>query len=144
MKKTILFIVGGMVALALLIQLVPYGRAHTNPPVIQDAPWPSPEAKAIAQRACYDCHSNESVWPWYSNIAPFSWLVQHDVEEARGKINFSEWGTHEMELDEVQEVLNNGEMPPMQYLLIHTNASLSDADKQTLLTALQQMGGGGD
>ncbi len=76
----------------LLIQLVPYGRNHTNPPVLQEPNWDSPQTRALAQRACFDCHSNETEWPWYSHVAPVSWLVQRDVEEGREKVNFSTWG----------------------------------------------------
>ena len=73
------------------IQLVPYGRAHTSPPVTQEPPWNRPETRALAVRACFDCHSNQTVWRWYSHIAPVSWLVQRDVDEGRRKLNYSEW-----------------------------------------------------
>ncbi len=141
MKKSMGWFVGGLVILALLIQLVPYGMEHTNPPVVRDAPWPSSDARSIAQKACYDCHSNESVWPWYSNVAPISWVVQRDVEEGRQKLNFSEWGRGDMEVDEIGEVLDKGEMPPRKYTLIHTTARLTEAEKQTLRQAVMQMGG---
>ena len=75
LKKIILIIIVVAVGGFLLIQLVPFGRDHTNPPVVQEPNWDSPATRELAQRACFDCHSNETVWPWYSNIAPVSWLV---------------------------------------------------------------------
>ena len=71
------------------IQLVPYGRDHANPAVVADAPWPDAATRELAVDACYACHSNETDWPWYSNVAPMSWLVQRDVEDGRDELNFS-------------------------------------------------------
>src|SRR5574340_945670 len=80
-------IVATLVVLAgfLLIQLVPYGRNHTNPPVTGEPRWDSPQTRALAARACFDCHSNETKWRWYSNIAPISWLIQRDVDSGRAR-----------------------------------------------------------
>ena len=78
-------VVSGLFLLA--IQLIPYGRAHANPPVLAEPAWDSPATRDLAVRACFDCHSNETVWPWYSNIAPVSWLVQRDVDGGRNKAN---------------------------------------------------------
>ena len=75
--------------LFLLIQLLPMGKNHTNPPVVSEPSWDSPETVALLRRACFDCHSNETVWPWYSNVAPMSWQLQKDVDEARSNLNFS-------------------------------------------------------
>ena len=83
----------GALALFVAIQFVPYGWRHSNPPVTQSAPWPDPAAEAIARESCYDCHSNETNWRWYSFVAPMSWLVRQDVEEGREKLNFSTWDT---------------------------------------------------
>ena len=82
----ILFLVG--VLGLLVIQLIPYGREHSNPAVVSEPPWDSPATRAFAVTACFDCHSNETEWPWYSNIAPMSWLVQRDVDEGRQHLNF--------------------------------------------------------
>jgi hypothetical protein len=130
--------VGGLVVLAIiagvvlfaLIQLIPYGRNHVNPAVLQEPNWDA-QTRSIAQKACFDCHSNETVWAWYSNIAPFSWLIQRDVDEGRRVLNFSEWGRWETE--EIGETVAEGEMPPQQYLLLHPNAKLTDAEKQVLI-----------
>lgn len=115
-------------------QFVPMAR--TNPPVIDDVPAP-PEAKAILRRACYDCHSNETKWPWYSHVAPTSWLVTHDVNEARAKMNFSEWNKMPADkqarrLRQSLEEIDEKEMPPAIYLPMHPAARLSNADVGTL------------
>ncbi|MDH4347045.1 MAG: heme-binding domain-containing protein, partial [Thermoleophilia bacterium] len=91
MRKWIVLGVAGVVAALLLAQLVPYGRAHDNPAVSQSVTWDSPRTEQLARGACLDCHSNETVWPWYSNVAPVSWLVQGDVDGGRERLNFSEW-----------------------------------------------------
>jgi hypothetical protein len=82
--------VAGLVVLGVLIQFVPYGHDHTNPPVMQEPQWDTMQTRPLAKRACFDCHSNETVWPWYSNIAPASWLIYRDVAEGREHFNFSE------------------------------------------------------
>lgn len=118
-----------------VIQLVPYGRDHTNPPVVQEPNWDA-QTRAIAQKACFDCHSNETVWPWYSNLAPLSWLIQRDVDEGRRYLNFSEWGRWES--DEVGEVVAEDEMPPAQYFILHPEAKLTNAEKETLIQAFRR------
>ncbi|MCA9934884.1 MAG: heme-binding domain-containing protein [Anaerolineales bacterium] len=131
----LLVIVGGF----LLIQLVPYGRNHTNPPVGNEPNWDSPQTRALAERACFDCHSNETVWPWYSNVAPISWLVQHDTDEGRQTLNFSQWGSnprHE-EGRELAEVIAEGEMPPPIFLVTHPEARLTQAEKDALMQGLR-------
>src|SRR3984957_3077392 len=76
---------------AALIQFVPFGHTHTNPPTTKEPAWNLPETRVLFHRACFDCHSNETVWRWYSNVAPVSWLVQRDVNGGRTHLNFSEW-----------------------------------------------------
>jgi len=73
------------------IQVIPYGHTHTNPPATGEPPWNSPQTRELIRRACFDCHSNGTVWPWYSNIAPVSWLVRRDVNGGRSHLNFTEW-----------------------------------------------------
>ena len=115
-----------------LIQLVPYGRAHANPPVQQEPAWDSTETRAVAVRACFDCHSNQSRWPWYSHVAPVSWLVQRDVIEGRAALNFSEWNTTKRGED-IVDTVQDGSMPPWFYMLMHADARLSASDKQKLV-----------
>jgi hypothetical protein len=136
-RKLILILVAVLVAGFLLLQLAPYGRAHDNPPVAAEPVWDSPQTFQLAQRACYDCHSNETVWPWYSHVAPVSWLVQRDVDEGRHKLNFSLWGQGGGEVvDEMYEVVADGEMPPAIYLVTHPEARLTEAEKTALAEGL--------
>jgi hypothetical protein len=141
--RSLLKWVGILIGLFLLIQLVPYGRSHTNPPVAAQPKWDSQQTLDLAKRACYDCHSNETVWPWYSNVAPISWLVQRDVDEGRQRLNFSEWNVasssgrfRRNETGDMQETIQRGSMPPWFYILIHPNAALSQAEKQLLINGL--------
>ncbi len=134
--------VGAALLLFLLIQLVPYGRAHNNPPVRQEPTWDSPQTQALAERACYDCHSNETEWPWYSNVAPVSWLLQHDVIEGRSKFNVSEWGREQDDAEEAAKTVAEGEMPPPTYLLSHPTARLTESERAALVQGLQATFGG--
>jgi len=93
-------------------------------------------------RTCYDCHSNEVVWPWYSNVAPVSWLVQHDVEEGRSKLNFSEWDKPQREADDASKAVKDGSMPRWFYVPLHPVANLTPAEKDQLIQGLNAVGGG--
>ena len=135
----------GVVAL-LLIQLLPSGRS--NPPVvpaqtIERTLTVPPEVKAILDRSCRDCHSNETVWPWYSHVAPASWFLVMDVNHAREEMNLSEWGTENTDaqrdtLLEVCRQVKKGAMPLSSYTLLHRGAALSAADVTTLCTWSEQ------
>lgn len=123
-----------VVALLLLIQLVPVSRS--NPPVESDVPAPA-EVKALLRRACYDCHSHETVWPLYSRIAPASWLVASDVSEGREKLDFSRWGALDAAAParlskKIADEVGEREMPPFTYRLAHAGARLSDAERARL------------
>ena len=120
-----------------LIQLVPYGRDHANPPVTTEPRWDSPQTRELAVPACFDCHSNETAWPWYTSVAPFSWLTQRDVDEGRNTLNFSTWDRPQSELEDIGKVVLEGEMPPWTYTLIHSGAKLSDAEKRALADGLE-------
>jgi cytochrome c551/c552 len=133
----------GVVGTFAAIQLVPYGRQHTNPPVTGEPAWDSPDTRALATRACFDCHSNETVWPAYANIAPVSWLVQHDVDEGRAALNFSEWTRPQKEAKEAAKEVREGEMPPASYTLMHAHARLSAADLDKLAAGLTKTTGTG-
>ena len=122
--------------LFLLIQVVPYSRNHANPPSRNEPTWDSPTTRQLAVWACYDCHSNETIWPWYSNVAPVSWLVQRDVEQGRDQVNFSEWGRRQ-EAAEAAETIIDGEMPPFGYTWLHPNARLSNPERNALIEGLQ-------
>ncbi|MBE7491151.1 MAG: heme-binding domain-containing protein [Planctomycetes bacterium] len=132
----------GALALAAVAQVVPYGRNHTNPPVTGEPSWDSPATRELAKRACFDCHSNETAWPWYSHVAPISWLVQRDVDEGRRKLNFSQWDKPQKEADEAANAVREGEMPLWIYLPTHPEARLTDAEKQALINGLEATVGG--
>ena len=142
-RKLVLIAVAVLAAGFLLIQLVPYGRAHEDPPVVAEPNWDSPQTRELADRACFDCHSNETTWPWYASVAPVSWLVQHDVIEGRDHLNFSTWGHggEGEEMDDLSEVVVNGEMPPSQFLITHPEARLTDAEKAALSDGLAATAG---
>lgn len=122
------------------IQFVPYGRDHTNPPVALNAPWPSAEAERIARISCYDCHSNATRWPLYSYVAPMSWLVYEDVKAGREVLNFSEFDRRQDEVDDIGDVIEDGEMPPANYTAIHRGAKLTDDEARVLSEAGEEMG----
>ena len=124
----LLFLVVGLV-----IQVIPYGRDHDNPLTVKEIKWNSPETRALASGACMDCHSNLTSWPWYTNVAPISWLTIRDVEEGRATLNFSEWQRpQKAELQTVIDVMREKEMPPLQYRLVHPNARLTATERRKL------------
>ncbi len=119
-----------------LIQLVPYGRDHTNPPVTAEPQWDSPRTRQLAAQTCFACHSNQVTWPWYANILPASWLVQWHVDQGRAALNFSEWTRPQRNAAKSARLYQSGEMPPSDFLLLHPEARLSAADKQALIDGL--------
>jgi len=119
-----------------LIQLVPVER--TNPPVEADLEAPA-DVKAILRRACYDCHSHETRWPWYSYVAPTSWYVTNHVEEARGDLDFSAWPRFDFEaqaeaLKEIREQVSKGKMPLRSYTWLHRDARLDPAERERIVS----------
>ena len=141
--KNVLFGIVILVLLFGLIQLIPYGKAHVNPQTVQEPKWDSPETRTLAQRACFDCHSSNTVWPWYSNVAPVSWLIQHDVDEGRGVINFSDWNAtlssgriRNRSASEISNVILRNSMPPFYYIYLHPDAGLSTIEKDQLIKGL--------
>jgi cytochrome c551/c552 len=127
-----------IVGLLALIQLVPYGRSHQNPAVRREPRWDAPETRALAVRACFDCHSNQTVWPAYSNVAPMSWIIQSHVDDGRRHLNFSEWDRPQKHADEAAESVKEGEMPLGGYVPFHPQAALSEAEMQALLQGLER------
>ncbi len=135
MKRIILWGAAGLFILFILLQLIPINT--NNPAVTREIKWNAPETRALAQRACFDCHSNETVWPWYSKIAPIKFMLADHVNEGRGRLNFSQWDQPNADYDEIEESVREGAMPLQSYLMIHSNAKLTDAEKEQLLTGLQ-------
>ena len=128
----------GLILTGAVLQLAPFGRDHSNPTVMQEPRWDSPQTRALAKRACYNCHSNETVWPWYSNIAPVSWLTQRDVNQGRAHLNFSEWNDPMNQPDDVIEEIQAGNMPPWFYLPMHPEAKLTKAERTALVQGLRK------
>jgi len=134
--KRLLYIGGALFGVLLLIQLVPYGRDHTNPPVTAAPKFANAKTESLFKTSCGDCHSNLTTWRWYSNVAPASWLVQSDVDEGRSVMNFSEWNRPQPAVDELVEQITGGSMPPSKYTILHKGAKLSDSEKKTLAAGL--------
>ncbi len=127
----------GGIALAVFLVVAQVFRIDkTNPAVEADVSAPAPVKEAM-KRSCYGCHSNETVWPWYSNIAPASWMVAYDVRYGRAELNFSSWGKYTAarrlkKLEEINEEIADGDMPPFYYVYpMHMDARLSAADRRT-------------
>ena len=136
-KKIILGVFIGLIVGGILIQFLPYGHEHTNPPVTAEPQWNNQQTRDLVTRACYDCHSNQTTWPWYSNIAPLSWLIQHDVEEGRSRLNFTEWNQSRRETEDAARQVQRGAMPQWYYVLLHPTANLTSDEKQALIQGLQ-------
>jgi hypothetical protein len=143
MSKRVLKVLGVIVVVGVVIfagiQLIRPSVTNHNPPVVQEPAWPSPRVRELAQRACFDCHSNETAWPWYSQIAPVSWLVANDVVGGRSRLNFSDWGSRPGEPGELSAIVLEGEMPLPIYLIMHPTARLSAAEKQELASGLSSL-----
>ncbi len=142
-KKIVLGVFLGLIIGGILIQFIPYGHDHTNPAVAAEPQWDSQQTRDLVTRACSDCHSNQTTWPWYSNLAPVSWLIQRDVQQGRARLDFSQWGTARRGADDVAEQVQRGNMPPSYYLLMHPAANLTPEEKQALIQGLQTSLGGG-
>lgn len=125
-----------VVVLLLVAQLVPYGGNRADPPVQAEPPWNSSGTRALVARACFDCHSNETSWRWYTNVAPVSWLTQSDVDGGRQKLNFSEWNQPQPWAGQAAQAVRDGSMPPWYFLPLHPEAKLSPADRQALIQGL--------
>lgn len=141
-RKIVVAIVGIVVAGFLLLQIFPIGRIRPvfarepNPPITASIEWNSQETERMSRTACFDCHSNETVYPWYSHIAPISWLVTRDVNRGRDAMNFSEDAPTEYNLEDLDWHLFN-DMPPRLYLILHPEADLTDEQTAILLSGFQ-------
>ncbi len=126
------------------LQFIPVNRS--NPPVVAAFQGP-PDVQQVLRRSCYDCHSNETRWPWYSRIAPVSWMVAKHVREGREHLNFSDWqGGEEVGevAQEVWEEVESGRMPLRSYLLAHPDARLGPQEREVLQSWAAQRPGGTD
>lgn len=128
-----------VVAVFGLIQLVPYGKSHSNPPVLAEPAWATPETRELMVRACFGCHSNEVVYPSYADIAPISWMVASHVSEGRSKVNYSEFESGRRAFKSTVAAIQSGWMPPGYYTRFgrHPEARLTDAEIATLIEGLR-------
>lgn len=132
----------GLVVILVGLQLRPVDRS--NPPVQSELSTPN-EVGRLLRRACYDCHSNETRWPWYSHVAPVSWFITGDVEHARRHLNFTEWPVSDPEeqehlFEEIHKEVSEGDMPLWSYKLMHRDARLTAAERDVLLQWASQSG----
>lgn len=127
MKKALIAIIIIVVG----IQFIPVERS--NPPITSEFSAPS-DVKQILKRACYDCHSNETNWVWYTKIAPASFLAASDVHDGRRHLNFSEWNPDKeaKHKDEIWEEIQEEQMPPWQYKIFHSESKLSQEEKNII------------
>ena len=138
--RTVLKRVGlGAIALLVLIQLAPYGRAHKDPSPTREVRFSDASTQRLFDGACADCHSDHTSWPLYSNVAPISWLVQNDVDGGRRRMNLSEWDKRQPDLAEIQNVIVGGGMPPLQYKVLHGRGRLSSAERQQLAAGFRAL-----
>ena len=170
LRRSLLVVAGVLAVLFIGIQLIPINR--TNPPVTTQIMWDSPQTEALARRACMDCHSNETTWPWYSYVAPVSWLVYLDTQRGRDEMNLSTYsaasspistnlssstngqfvtlttrpsaaggqlsedGSNDNLADRLAEQIQEGDMPPAIYTLLHPTAILTTGERQQLIQGL--------
>jgi Haem-binding domain len=137
-KRRLGLVAAGLLGLLLLAQAIPYGRAHAHKGPTRSARFDSASTRALVADACSDCHSYDTKWRWYSNIAPASWLVQRDVDDGRASLNFSSWDRPQPSVDEVVEQVLSGSMPPVQYKIAHPAARLTKAERRRLADGLRR------
>ncbi|MEM7535921.1 MAG: heme-binding domain-containing protein [Chloroflexota bacterium] len=125
-----------ILAMFVVLQLVPIERS--NPAVTREIRWDSQTTKTLAQRACYDCHSNETTWPWYGYIAPVSWLVSNHVSDGRESLNFSEWNQPNGSPVAVLGTIRDGDMPLSEYVMMHPEAKLTADEMRLLIEGLDR------
>lgn len=138
-KKAILGGIAILIGAFAILQLLPFGPEYDNPPVVREPAWDSKETRNLVERGCFDCHSNETVWPWYSRIAPMSWMLWRDVQKGREALNFSEWTPqHRQEVDteEAVELVEKGEMPLPYYIILHPEADFTQIEQGKLVNGL--------
>lgn len=130
-------LLGSVVVGLILLQLLPLTQDFSNPPVLSEPTWNSQRTLALAQRACWDCHSNETRWPWYTRVAPFSMVIRKDVEMGREVMNFSEWKEGgKAKIEDITETITKAEMPLSYYVILHPEADLTNGERGELINGL--------
>lgn len=130
--------IGAALLLFAAVQVWSFSRDFSNPPVVAEPAWVGAETRPLAQRACFDCHSNETEWPWYAKIYPASEMIIADVEKGREALNFSEWrGPYpKSDIDRMAEVVGKGQMPLPYYAILHPEAELTTEESGILTNGL--------
>jgi mono/diheme cytochrome c family protein len=129
--------VGLLVFAFVAAQLVPYGRTHGNPPVVQEPAWDRPQTRTLFARACNDCHSNRTEWSRLSNVAPLSWLTQWAIDEGRAAFNVSEPPSGRHKAADIAGSVQRGQMPPEIYVSLYPEARLTPTEQQALIRGLR-------
>jgi mono/diheme cytochrome c family protein len=139
MKPNFKFISIATIGALAILQILPLRPQFTNPPISGEPSWDTPRTKELFNRACADCHSHETKYPWYSNVAPVSWLVAHDINEGREHFNVSTWGVQKKnEGEDATKEVREGKMPIWIYTLTHPEANLNGVEKQELIVGLEK------
>jgi hypothetical protein len=135
MKKLIKIVLFSLLGLFVIVQFSLID--HSNPPVVREPSWDSPQTRAFAERACFDCHSNLVKYPWYSYIAPVSWMIHSHLTEGKEELNFSEWTGNENGVEIIKTILK-GKMPLWEYKLLHPEARLTKVEQESFIAGLKR------
>ena len=138
-QRLLVVVLAATLGTMIVIQAIPYGRAHSNPPITGEPEWATPRTRELMVRACFGCHSNEVKYPAYASVAPISWVVETHVAEGREKVNYSEFDSRQRDADETIEVIEEGSMPPGYYTQFgrHPEAKLTTAEIAELIAGLK-------
>ena len=150
MKLNKQFVKRSAIALGITLVVIQVFRIDKNNPSSDPANDfitinnPPPALAALLKTSCYDCHSNQSAYPWYTNLAPVSWWIKHHINEGRDELNFSEWDSYtsrrkDHKLKECAEMVSENEMPMSSYTLLHSDAKLSTGQKEELVRWLNSL-----
>jgi hypothetical protein len=138
-QRFLVVVVAATLGTFVVIQFVPYGKSHSNPPVTGEPQWANAETRDLMVRACFGCHSNEVEYPAYASVAPISWAVQAHIDGGRSKVNYSEFDKHQRDARATLRAIENGSMPPFFYTLFgrHPEAKLTDSELSTLIAGIK-------
>lgn len=138
-QRFLAVVVAATLGTFVVIQAIPYGKSHSNPPVTGEPQWANSETRDLMVRACFGCHSNEVEYPAYASVAPISWAVQAHIDGGRNRVNYSEIDQHPRDARATLRVIENGSMPPFFYTMFgrHPEAKLTDSELATLIAGIK-------
>ncbi|MFO7683238.1 MAG: heme-binding domain-containing protein [Chloroflexota bacterium] len=140
MKADKRILIGAAIAALLAFGLMQFWPQNlTNPTITATPEWDSERTKTLAEQACFDCHSNETEWPWYAHVIPAGILLEKDVLDGRKILNFSQWEEtccSLPQIDDMAATVNKREMPPPYYIILHPDADLNDTERGELVNGL--------